>query len=94
MQKFEWDPNKDRINQKKHDIGFKLASKVFCDKNVVVYPDFEHSQYEDRYIAIGRVNDILFVSYTVRHGDTIRIISARKATVIEEAFYYASNALS
>ena len=67
MQKFEWDPSKDKINQKKHDIGFKLASKVFCDKNVVVYPDFEHSQYEVRYIAIGRVSVCVVHSKTWRY---------------------------
>jgi len=31
VQKFEWDPNKDRINKKKHNISFELAKRVFAD---------------------------------------------------------------
>ena len=34
---------------------------------------------EDRWNAIGFVGSILFVVYTEREEDTIRIISARKA---------------
>ena len=87
---FEWDENKNKINQKKHHVGFQLASKVFYDDNLIEFKDYEHSQSEDRYIAIGMVKKILFVSYTVRYGDTIRIISARRATKDEEALYYAN----
>ncbi|MBO6179341.1 MAG: BrnT family toxin [Selenomonadaceae bacterium] len=94
VQKFEWDPNKDRINKKKHNISFELAKRVFADENRVVLPDIEHSNIEDRYITIGMANELLFVVYTIRHGDTIRIISARLATMEEKGFYYASNFIS
>ena len=87
---FEWDENKKKINQRKHHVSFQLASKIFYDDNLVELSDDEHSQFEDRYTAIGRIKKILFVSYTIRLGDTIRIISARRATLEEEAFYYAS----
>jgi len=86
---FEWDENKNIINQHKHHVSFQTALKVFYDENLIEYADNEHSQFEDRYIAIGKVKKILFVSYTIRYGDTVRIISARKATKEEEAFYYA-----
>lgn len=49
--------------------------------------DFEHSDDEDRYIAIGKVGDILFVVFTERK-DTIRLISARLATNAERSLYY------
>lgn len=49
--------------------------------------DFEHSVDEDRYIAIGKVGDILFVVFTERK-DTIRLISARLATNAERSLYY------
>ena len=49
--------------------------------------DFEHSDNEERYIAIGRVGEILFVVYTER-GEKIRLISARLADEDEEAIYY------
>lgn len=87
---FEWDEEKNKINKNKHHVSFQTASKVFYDENLVEYPDEEHSQDEDRYIAIGKVKKILFVLYTIRYEDTIRIISARKANKEEEMFYYAS----
>ena len=49
--------------------------------------DFEHSNAEERYIAIGKVGDVLFVVFTER-GEKIRIISARKATAKERKMYY------
>ena len=49
--------------------------------------DFEHSVDEDRYITIGKVGDILFVVFTERK-DTIRLISARLATIAERSLYY------
>lgn len=49
--------------------------------------DFEHSVDEDRYIALGKVGDVLFVVFTERK-DTIRLISARLATNAERSLYY------
>ena len=52
--------------------------------------DFEHSVDEDRYIAIGKVGDVLFVVFTERK-ETIRLISARLATNAEKELYYDQN---
>lgn len=49
--------------------------------------DFEHSINEDRYIAIGKVGDVLFVVFTEKK-DCIRLISARLATDAERRLYY------
>ena len=49
--------------------------------------DFEHSLEEDRYIALGKVGDILFVVFTERK-EAIRLISARLATISERRLYY------
>ncbi|MCM1104959.1 MAG: BrnT family toxin [Clostridium sp.] len=84
---FEWDEEKDLINQKKHGISFKTAAYVFCDKYYIEMYDFEHSINEDRYIAIGKVGDLLFVVFTER-GENIRLISARLATESERRLYY------
>ena len=51
--------------------------------------DSEHSAEEDRYIAIGLVEDVLFVVFTERK-EAIRLISARLATETERGFYYDS----
>lgn len=52
--------------------------------------DFEHSVDEERYIAIGRVGDILFAVF-VERGENRRIISARLATDMEKELYYDQN---
>ena len=79
---FEWDEDKNAINKQKHKISFETALHVFDDLDYI-----EHSSDEDRYIAIGRVGDILFVVFTER-GEIIRIISARLATEAERRLYY------
>ena len=40
---FEWDPRKDRANQKKHGIGFNEAKSAFLDEFARIIPDSEHS---------------------------------------------------
>ena len=94
--KFEWDPEKDRANQKKHGIAFFTAKKVFSDANRKDLPDHRHSSEEPRRITIGKAGKILFVVYTERYydiGEVIRIISARRATEQERSFYYDRNGL-
>ena len=88
--KFEWDEEKNSLNKQKHKISFETAVQVFNDPNYIEMYDFEHSDKEERYIAIGKVGEIIFVVYTER-GSFIRIISARLATPIERRLYYDQN---
>ena len=90
MLKFEWDEEKNRINQKKHGISFATAAYVFSDENYIEMYDFEHSIEEDRFIAIGLVGEVLFVVFTERK-ENIRLISARLATESERKLYYDQN---
>lgn len=85
--KFEWDENKNLQNKKKHRISFETAAYVFDDPYYIEMYDFEHSTDEDRYIAIGKVGDVLFVVFTEKK-DCIRLISARLATDAERRLYY------
>ncbi len=87
---FEWDEEKNEENKIKHGISFETASYVFDDPDYIEMYDFEHSDDEDRYIAIGKVGDILFVVFTERK-DRIRLISARNASKREEDIYYDQN---
>ena len=84
---FEWDDNKNLANIKKHGISFQIACLVFDDDNYIDIYDFRHSIEEDRYIAIGVVNEVLTVVYTER-GENIRLISARLANDEERRIYY------
>jgi len=84
--KFEWDPKKAEANRRKHGIEFLDAVIVFDDDRAVTLLD-EHPR-EERYVTFGMdaQGRVLAVSYAVR-GDTVRVISARKATPRERAQY-------
>ncbi len=71
-------------------VSFETAAYVFDDPYYIEMYDFEHSADEDRYIAIGKVGDVLFVVFTERK-ETIRLISARLATNAERELYYDQN---
>ena len=89
--KFEWDENKNSINQKKHHISFDEAKSVFYDENALLIDDPEHSEEEERFIILGtsRKANLLVVCHCYRQSETvIRIISARKATKTESKYYY------
>ena len=88
---FEWDENKNQINQRKHKVSFDEAKTVFEDVEALVIDDPDHSQEEDRFIILGLSNKakLLVVCHCYRASDTIiRIISARKATTTESKQYY------
>ncbi len=85
---FEWSIQKADSNTKKHNISFEEAATVFGDVLSVTFPDPEHSLQEDRYLMIGLSDKykVLVVSHTYRN-ESIRIISAREATLRERTFY-------
>jgi len=73
---FQWDENKEKINEKKHGVSFSLAQLAFLDSNRVILEDVSHSQKEKRFYCVGRVTEgILTVRFTYRDKQ-IRIIGA------------------
>jgi uncharacterized protein len=91
MIKFEWNPIKATSNVKKHGVSFEEAKSVFYDEFAVQFFDANNSELgEDRFLMLGLSNELrmLMVCHCERcSGDTIRIISARKATKKERKFY-------
>ena len=90
MIKFEWDAPKAAANLKKHQVSFDEAKSVFYDEFAVQFFDEEHSSDEERFLMLGMSvhSKLLIVCHCEREGgETIRIISARKATKRESAFY-------
>ena len=88
--RLEWDPNKAKINVKKHGVTFKEAQSVFQDPEALVIDDPDHSQEEERFIILGlsQKANLLVVCHCYRESDNvIRIISARKATTTETEQY-------
>ena len=88
--RFEWDPNKNISNQNKHGITFEEAQTVLYDEYAILFDDPDHSEEEDRFLIIGisQRERLCIVSHCYRGEDeVIRIISARKATKTEAAYY-------
>ena len=87
---FEWDSPKASANLKKHRVSFEEAKSAFHDEFAVQFFDEEHSSEEERFLLLGMSSGakLLIVCHCERgHGAVIRIISARKATQRESAFY-------
>ena len=90
MIKFEWDEPKAAANLKKHHVSFEEAKSIFFDEFGVQFFDEDHSSDEERFLMLGMssVAKLLIVCHCEREqGAVIRIISARKATRRESAFY-------
>jgi uncharacterized protein len=87
--RFVWDESKNVGNRKKHGVSFEEASTLFTGGNEYweIF-DEEHSYDEDRFIAIGPIDrGIVLVVYAEQEHDTVRIISARWATMRETEMY-------
>lgn len=83
---FDWDEGNSDKNWKKHRVSQKECEKVF-NHNPIVMSDRTHSQNEDRFIAIGKVQArSIFIIYTIRNK-LIRVISARDQNKKERMFY-------
>ncbi|MFO0674326.1 MAG: BrnT family toxin [Polyangiaceae bacterium] len=87
--RFEWDAAKERVNVAKHGVTFSEALELLTSgQDFLEICDADHSVEEDRLIAIGPIRrGIIVVVFTERAEDTVRIISARLATVRERALY-------
>lgn len=82
--RFEWDRDKARRNLRKHGVSFDEAVTVFYEPLSATFGDPDHSVGEQKFITIGYSlhGRLLVVSHTERRNTT-RIISARRATVLE-----------
>ncbi|HEX9654960.1 MAG TPA: BrnT family toxin [bacterium] len=88
--RFEWDENKNRANQRKHQISFGEAKTVFYDENARLIMDPDHSGDEERFIIMGlsvRLRMLVVVHCYKENDEVIRIISARKANQSERKNY-------
>jgi hypothetical protein len=82
---FEWDPAKDRSNQRKHGLSFVEARRLF-ESGIDYLEIFDADHSEDRFVAIGPI-DRGIVVYTEPDEGRVRIIGARLATQRERELY-------
>lgn len=84
---FEWDEAKSERCHRERGFPFADMLPAFSDPGRMVELDSRYEYGEERHCLYGRIEDRLFVvAHTVR-GETIRIISARKANKREQKRY-------
>ena len=87
--RFEWDPEKAAANRAKHGVSFEQASRLLGGGAVYLeFYDARHSVDEDRFLAVGIGEPgMIVVVYKQVDEETVRIISARRATRREIGMY-------
>ena len=87
---FEWNDYKARTNQEKHRVDFADTVSVLEDELAMTVPDPYAEEERSVTIGLDSLGRVLVVIYTVRNN-TVRIISARKATPSEIRQYHAQH---
>jgi uncharacterized DUF497 family protein len=84
--KYEWDENKRVANLAKHEVDFRDAEN-FDWSSAIETVDNRFNYSEERWVALGFIDNRLHVlTYTMR-GENIRLISLRKANKRESEHY-------
>jgi len=85
--RFQWDSRKARANRRKHGVTFEEAAECFADPLAMILEDPTHSEHA---VLIGESRScrLIFTVFVEKvDEETIRIISARKATRAERRKY-------
>jgi len=87
--RFSWDTRKSRSNEQKHGVSFEEAETVFLDDNALLLDDPDHSWDEKRFVLLGLSSSlrVLLVCHCFLDEDTVRLISARRASKQERRQY-------
>lgn len=90
--RFEWDPEKNSKNIRKHGLAFVYVTPAFDDPNNVETDVTEDEYGETRSLLIGSIDPVRFmlvvVIFSPLPGGRFRIISARKAEKQDARDYY------
>lgn len=83
---YEWDQRKKDENLAKHGLSFEDAKAVFSGR-CVTFKDDRVEYGEQRFITLGLLDRRTVVIAHTARGQSIRIISMRKANRREERIY-------
>jgi len=90
---FDWDAGNERKSEEKHAVSRFEGEQVFFNQPLLVLADRKHSEYEERFHALGKSNNarLLHITFTLRSADTlIRIFSVRDMHRKERDYYEQS----
>ena len=76
---FEWDLAKSNLCQASRNFDFAYVISIFADRNLFVEKDQRWDYGELRFLALGVLEEKVFVVIYTKRDSTIRIISARRA---------------
>jgi len=82
----EYDHGKDAENQRKHGVSLELGRRVL-DGSTITMIDDRFLYGEERFVTFGDVGGRLYVAVYTLRGDSLRMISVRKANAREQARY-------
>ncbi len=85
---YEWDLEKNRLNQEKHGLSFEQAHLIFEGFHIT-QEDRRKEYGEDRYCTMGTLGEngrVVLVAHTCRQLK-IRVISMRKANLREQKIF-------
>jgi uncharacterized DUF497 family protein len=85
----EWDDRKAESNLRKHGVDFADAATALHDECAITIADADPDENRFVTLASDALGRVLVVVYTWR-GNTVRLISARKATARERGQYEAT----
>ncbi len=85
----EFDPAKDEVNLAKHGVSLALARQLDWDA-ALVWVDDRFAYNEVRMIALAPAANTLYYVAFVDRGETLRIISLRRAERREVKYYVES----
>ncbi len=84
---FVWNEDKAAENERKHGVKFEEAATVFDDPLLVLADASRNNEQRDKVIGFSIAGRLLTVVHIEIDGEFIRIISAWRASPIEEALY-------
>ncbi len=87
MMEFEWDEAKRFANLSKHGIDFLDVSVIF-EGDTLMVEDNRYDYGELRFVTFGLFRGLVVAVIHSDRQDSIRIISARKATKYEQKIYF------
>ena len=82
---FEWDDDKQRSNLAKHQVDFTYVRALFDGRPIMTVDSPRRD--ESRYASTGEVDGRFYTVVWTLRGDTIRLISARRARDAEQRAY-------
>jgi uncharacterized protein len=84
---FDWDPEKSRINKIKHGISFEEAMTLWESDYLEVENVARSLEGEVRNATLGCVGKKVYLAIWTPRGNSLRLISVRKARKYEKEIF-------